>query len=212
MQFPREKEMKTWDVVLCGLVVLPTLAVGQSVASSDSANPPQSGNAPQIAFDITKADIDAVLKNRAPHSSDQPIRVVDMGKYNLEIAVIHRGPTNDKPGDPILVAYHDQTAETYIILSGSGILTTGGTIMNRRPRPGYNIVNGPGGDGNPSKDAYSRRVQADDVILIPPGVPHGWSQITDQITYLSVRPDPDRVLPAGYVNPMLLKNLPAEAK
>ena len=30
---------------------------------------------------------------------------------------------------------------------------------------------------------------------------HGWSQITDHVTYLSVRPDPDRVLPAGYVYP-----------
>ena len=202
--------MEMWRTILCGLVILPKLAAGQGVAASDSANSPQLGNAPQIAFDITKADIDAILKNPASHSSDQPVRVVDMGKYNLEIAVIHRGPT--KPGDQVLVAYHDQTAETYIILSGSGILTTGGSIMNKRLRPGYNIVNGPGGDGNPSKDAYSRSVQAGDVILIPPGVPHGWSQITDQITYLSVRPDPDRVLPAGYVNPLLLKNLPQEAK
>jgi hypothetical protein len=28
----------------------------------------------------------------------------------------------------------------------------------------------------------------------------------------SVRPDPDRVLPDGYVNPLLLKNQPAAAK
>lgn len=198
--------MKMWSVVLSVLVALPTFAVGQSAASSDSGNPPQ------IAFDITKADIDTLLKNPDPDSRDQPIRVVDMGKYNLEIAIIHRGPTNDKPGDPIRVAYHDQTAETYIILSGSGILTTGGTIMDKKLRPGYNIVNGPGGDGVAGKDAYSRRVQAGDVVLIPSGVLHGWSQITDQITYLSVRPDPDRVLPAGYVNPLLLKNPPVEAK
>jgi len=195
-----------WSVFLGLLAVLPTLAVGQNAAS------PNSGNPPQIAFDITKADIDAVLKNPAPRSTDQAVRVVDMGKYNLEVAVIHRGVTNDKPGDPIMVSNHYQTAETYIMLSGSAILTTGGTIMDKKERPGYNIVNGPGGDGTASKDAYSRRVQAGDVIIIPPGVPHGWSQITDQLVYLSVRPDPDRVLPAGYVNPALLKNLPAEAK
>jgi len=34
----------------------------------------------------------------------------------------------------------------------------------------------------------------------------------DHVTYLSVRPDPDRVLPAGYVYPLLLKNLPTPAK
>jgi hypothetical protein len=36
-------------------------------------------------------------------------------------------------------------------------------------------------------------------------VPHGWTDIGDHVDYLSVRPDPDRVLPAGYVNPALKK-------
>jgi hypothetical protein len=37
--------------------------------------------------------------------------------------------------------------------------------------------------------------------LLPPDVCHGWRDITDHVNYLSVRPDSDRVLPAGYVNP-----------
>jgi len=36
-------------------------------------------------------------------------------------------------------------------------------------------------------------------------VPHGWTNITDHVDYLSVRPDPDRVLPAGYMNPAIKK-------
>ena len=44
------------------------------------------------------------------------------------------------------------------------------------------------------------------------GVMHAWSQIADHVTYLSVRPDPGRVLPGGYVNPLLLKNQPAATK
>src|SRR5256712_13493308 len=85
----------------------------------------QVGAPPNIAFDITKADIDLVLKNAPPSPPDRQLRVVDMGKYNLGVGIIHRGPTNDKPGDPISMIYHDFTAETYIITSGSGILTTG---------------------------------------------------------------------------------------
>jgi hypothetical protein len=54
-------------------------------------------------------------------------------------------------------------------------------------------------------------VREGDIIIIPNKVAHGWSQITDHVTYLSVRPDPDRVLPAGYVYPLLLKNLPTPA-
>ena len=43
------------------------------------------------------------------------------------------------------------------------------------------------------------------VYIIPAGVPHGWTDITDHVDYLSVRPDPDRVLPKDYVNPAIKK-------
>src|SRR5579863_7010337 len=165
---------------------------------------------PVVAFDIMKADIDLLLKN-SPPAIDQQIRVVDMGEYNLGVGIIHRGPTNDKPGDPISGPYHDQTAETYIILSGGGILTTGAGT-DKKPSSAYNILNGPGGNETATAASYSRRVGPGDIIIIPPGVLHAWSQITDQVTYLSVRPDPDRKLPSGYVNPLLLKNQAAPAK
>ena len=42
-------------------------------------------------------------------------------------------------------------------------------------------------------------------IIIPAGVPHGWIEIADHVDYLSVRPDPDRVLPKDYVNPAIRK-------
>jgi len=131
----------------------------------------------------------------------------------MGIGVIYRGPTNDKPGDPIHVLYHDYTAETYIITSGSGILTTGGVIDQKKPSTGVpNVMNGPSGTGIAGRGAYSRKVQTGDIIIIPTGVAHGWSQITDHVTYLSVRPDPDRVLPAGWVYPTLLNNHPDEIK
>jgi hypothetical protein len=179
-------------------------------AQNNAAPTAQVGAAPTIAFDITKAEIDNVLKNAPPNPPDRQLRVVDMGKYNLGVGIVHRGPTNDKPGDPITVIYHDFTPETYIIVSGSGVLTTGGVIENKRASSGVpNVMNGPSGGGTAGAGAYSRRVQEGDIIIIPNQVAHGWSQITDHVTYLSVRPDPDRVLPAGYVYPLLLKNLPA---
>ena len=171
----------------------------------------QNGAAPTIAFDITKAEIDNVLKNAPPSPPDRQLRVVDMGKYNLGVGIVHRGPTNDKPGDPIPVIYHDFTPETYIIVSGSGVLTTGGVIENKRASAGVpNVMNGPSGGGTAGAGAYSRVVTEGDIIIIPNLVAHGWSQITDHVTYLSVRPDPDRVLPAGWVYPMLLRTTPPE--
>ena len=193
-------------MMLSVLAVVLTFSVSHAVTFS------QAGAPPNIAFDITKSDIDLVLKNAPPSPPDRQLRVVDMGKYNLGVGIIHRGPTNDKPGDPIAMIYHDYTAETYIITSGSGILTTGGTIVNKKASAGVNVMNGPSGNGTAGANAYSRNVQEGDFIIIPTGVGHGWSQITDHVTYLSVRPDPDRVLPAGYVYPLLLKNQPTAAK
>jgi len=194
--------------VIAGVVVVLGVAALWQVTSGA-----QNGEAPTVAFDITAADIDYVLKNAPPSPADRQLRIVDMGKYNLGIGVVHRGPSNDKPGDPISVLYHDYTPETYIITSGSGVLTTGGVIENKRASQGVpNVMNGPSGNGTAGAGAYSRVVKTGDIIIIPNKVAHGWSQITDHVTYLSVRPDPDRVLPAGYVYPMLLRNLPNQVQ
>jgi hypothetical protein len=181
---------------LAGLLALPAITFAQN------------GAPPNYAFDITKADLDLIRKTPP---GDRQIRVVDMGKYNMGIGLVYRGKTNDKPGDPISVLYHDYTPETYIITDGSGVLTTGGVIDSKRPGTGVpNVMNGPGGGGTAGRGALSRKVVAGDIIIIPTGVAHGWSQITDHVEYLSVRPDIDRVLPAGWVYPVLLKNTPVE--
>ena len=39
------------------------------------------------------------------------------------------------------------------------------------------------------------------VVVIPVGAMHAWTSIPDHVTYLSIRVDPDQVLPTGYVNP-----------
>jgi len=187
----------------------PAPAAAQRTPTPFVPAPAQNGPTPTIAFDITKADIDFVLKNAPASPPDRQLRVVDMGKYNLGVGVIHRGPTNDKPGDPISMIYHDFTPEVYIITSGTGVLTTGGVIENRRQGTGVpNVMNGPSGGGTAGAGAYSRVVVEGDIIIIPTMVAHGWSQIKDHVTYLSVRPDPERALPSGYVYPLLLKNLP----
>jgi hypothetical protein len=109
------------------------------------------------------------------------------------------------------VLWHDYTPEIYYITSGSGILTTGGVILNQRAGTGVpNVMNGPSGNGIAGPGSYSRRVGPGDIIIIPNKVAHGWSGVTDHVEYLSYRPDPDRVLPAGYVYPLLLRTTPTQ--
>lgn len=101
---------------------------------------------------------------------------------------------------------HDGQTETYVIVSGEGTLITGGQIMNgNRSAADSNVtlvLNGPSCSGQIVGEIQSRVVRTGDVIIIPAGVPHGWSNIPDHVDYLSVRPDPDRLL-APYVNPAL---------
>ena len=103
---------------------------------------------------------------------------------------------------------HDATTETYIITSGSGTLVTGGHIVTGRrsapDSPVTTILNGPSCSGPiGGADIVRRVVKPGDIIIIPAGVPHGWTDIADHVDYLSVRPDPEKVLQAGYVHPLI---------
>lgn len=104
---------------------------------------------------------------------------------------------------------HDHQTETYVIIAGSGEMITGGQIINgRKSAPDSAVtttLNGPscsGRIGGPG--VVKRTVKTGDIIIIPAGVPHGWSDIPDFVDYLSIRPDPDRVL-KPYVHPALQK-------
>ncbi len=105
---------------------------------------------------------------------------------------------------------HDHQTETYIIVSGGGTLVTGGQIVNgRKSAPDgqvTKILNGPSCSGGIlGADVVRRVVKTGDIIIIPAGVPHGWTDISDHVDYLSVRPDPDRVLPSDYTHPAIKK-------
>jgi hypothetical protein len=58
----------------------------------------QTATPPTIATDITAADVQTVIT--APTGGgDRQMKVVDMGKYNVSVGVLRRGPT--KPGAPV---------------------------------------------------------------------------------------------------------------
>jgi len=104
---------------------------------------------------------------------------------------------------------HDSQTESYIIVSGTGTLVTGGHIVNGRKSAADSqvtkVLNGPSCNGIiAGADVVKQVVKTGDVIIIPAGVPHGWIDIADHVDYLSIRPSA-RVLEAGYVNPAIKK-------
>jgi mannose-6-phosphate isomerase-like protein (cupin superfamily) len=164
----------------------------------------QGGAPPPLATDITAAEIQAVL-NAPTGGGDRQMKVVDMGKYNVSVGVLHRGKTT--PGAPIGAINHEHVTEVYYILSGTGTLLTGGTVENIRPAAAdseiVKVAVGPSNNATFTKPAQSRKVGPGDVVIIPAGVYHGFADVADHVDYVSVRPDPDHVLPAGYVHPLL---------
>jgi len=111
-------------------------------------------------------------------------------------------------GTPGMIA-HDQQTEGYLIISGSGTLVTGGKIVNGRKSAAdaevTKVLNGPSCSGTSvGGDMVKKVVKTGDIIIIPAGVPHGWTDIGDHVDYLSFRPSA-RVLEAGYTNPAIKK-------
>jgi mannose-6-phosphate isomerase-like protein (cupin superfamily) len=175
---------------------------------------------------ITREQIDQV--NTLP-GVDRQIVSRNIGDLNLSVGIIHRGALNPNPagrgggaggrgnpparpcgvtvGEPSGASgiAHDAQTETYIIWSGAGTLVTGGQIMNGNRSADDSSVtttlNGPSCSGIIVGDVKKIDVKEGDVIIIPAGVPHGWSSVPDHVDYLSVRPDPKRVLSDVYQHP-----------
>ena len=189
---------------------------------------------PRPATYITAEQVKTV--NALP-GVDRQIVNVDVGNTNLAVGVVHRGktgappaagsrrwcgaaapaappePCGEKgtvpPGSPTGLWHQGQT-ETYIIISGSGTLVTGGKVVNgRKSAPDSQVtkvLNGPSCSGSiVGDDVVKRVVNVGDIIIIPAGMPHGWAEILDHVDYLSVRPDPQRTIPELYTNPALKK-------
>ena len=77
---------------------------------------------------------------------------------------------------------HTTGWEVHHITDGSGTVVTGGQVVRSTDSSGATvarIVNG-----------NERQVSPGDVIIVPPGTPHWYSEIDGSVTYLEIRYDP----------------------
>lgn len=99
---------------------------------------------------------------------------------------------------------HDFQTEGYYIVSGGGTAFIDGTLVNGRrntnnPDGG---PNGPGCGGGVAVGARKVELKVGDVLIVPPGVIHGWFDIPDHVDYLSFRPS-HGIMKNGWVNPTI---------
>ncbi len=159
------------------------------------------------ATDILASEIETVRQTLGP-SIDQQIKIADIGDGNVAVGVLHRGALEDSGGQPSGLV-HSEVSEVYYILSGGGTLVTGGSTNQVRQLPpesaAVQTLIGPSYFAT-SEGGRVREISEGDIVVIPAGLFHAWSEIPDHVTYLSIRPDPDRTLPAGYTHPSLGSN------
>ena len=99
---------------------------------------------------------------------------------------------------------HDNQTEGYYIVSGGGTAFIDGKLVNGRhstnnPDGG---PNGPGCGGGVAVGSRKVELKVGDVLIVPPGVIHGWFDIPDHVDYLSFRPS-HGVMKNGWVNPTI---------
>lgn len=158
---------------------------------------------PSTATDITQAQFATVLKSMNPDGvSDQQIKVVDIGQYNVAVGILHRSAKAKQSA-----IAHSKVTEIYYVIAGAGTFVTGGTMTNATAAAAegttVKILVGPSTTGSGITGGQSRRIGPGDVIIVPPGVAHWFSAIESDLDYLVFRVDGEHVLPAGYVHPLV---------
>lgn len=123
--------------------------------------------------------------------TDQQIRMLDIGRANVGVALVKRGRLERPAG----AAEHSLVSEVYYVLSGSGTNLTGTELIDPEPRVPPSRLNGPGHNASGIRNGVATELKAGDVYVIPAGVGHQFTHIDDHIEYILIRVDPDQIVP-----------------
>ena len=125
---------------------------------------------------VSPADVDAMAKELAA-KKQATNQFIHEDKYNVEV----RRLTGRQP-----ILMHVRKSDFMLIREGEGTSQYGGQLVD--PKPG-----GGGDEGDMHADAVTggmtRVLKPGDVIFVPAGLPHGFVEIKDHITFVMTRYD-----------------------
>jgi mannose-6-phosphate isomerase-like protein (cupin superfamily) len=137
------------------LAVLLVLALAQAPRAGTSA-----------AIYKTQSELAAALTASAGNADMLTAAVSVEGRHRVNLVRRTKGAG---------AVAHEGALELHHIVSGSGTLVTGGTIV--RPAGGVASI----------QNGVTRQVSPGDVVLVQPGEPHWYTNLNGPITYLEVR-------------------------
>jgi mannose-6-phosphate isomerase-like protein (cupin superfamily) len=139
-------------------------------------------SAPAATY-VPAADLAAVLKRSTEGgrpSSDASVKNVPGKLNNVAVNIGHR----TQAGASMAGGSHANMTEIWYITEGTGTVTTGGTFVS--PTQAAN-----GDVRGTIQNGVSQRVTVGDVIVIPPGTPHTFSELeTPLLVFLNIRITP----------------------
>ena len=153
-------------LVMAVVTFFPTVAAGQE------------GGATASATDVTREDINTVLKSMG-ESIDRHLKVVDISIGNVAVGILHSDGDNDSDGAPRGII-HTKVSEMCVMLTGGGTFLTGGEVVNATEPSRRGGVMGPTFSGK-SRNGVIREISAGDVVVIPAEVLHGLTLIPDKV-------------------------------
>jgi mannose-6-phosphate isomerase-like protein (cupin superfamily) len=153
---------------------------------------------PHMVATVIPAELLDAVASAAPADrvSDESVRHVESAEGRLGIGVVHRPVI--EAGGPVNAIRHHKQSEVYRVMAGRGILVTSSSMSDVRPLdPDGEVVTrltGPSDRGVIEEPEAIQAIGEGDIVIIPAGVAHGFSEISMPITYMVVRVDPERLV------------------
>ena len=123
---------------------------------------------------MTAAELEAALRRAAdPERGLTTFRISNTPHYVVSL---------QRRTKPLGAIVHKQQTEIHYIVDGAGMLVTGGALSKASGLTGdrpMTLIEG----------GENQRVAKGDVVVIPAGTPHWYSEVESTVTYLEVRWD-----------------------
>jgi len=118
-------------------------------------------------------------------AADVAAAVAKLGKTQLESApIVKIGPYNVNAEHRLaapaqLASVHDKDAELFYMMDGSATLVTGGKLVD-------GVQTGDNWRGTAIAGGTAQKMSKGDFMMVPPGVPHWFTNIQGAITEMSI--------------------------
>jgi mannose-6-phosphate isomerase-like protein (cupin superfamily) len=145
------------------------ITLSSAVASAQTAGAPPAPK--DKALDLPLASLEAVAKEITAKGLITQ-RVLEGGTFSINVRHISGSET---------ALQHGRITEVWVVREGSGIVATGGTLVDAKPGAAAGEFS-----GSAIRGGVEREIKPGDLVFIPPGVPHGIKQ-SKSITYLNIR-------------------------